>query len=98
MSAEKDNLKKQIYDVLSDVLKKKIDTQVYGVETRLEALGLHSMNFVKLGVLLEEEFDIRFTLVELKFEEGRYETIASLIQAVETKLEAAQKDAGNHDE
>ena len=44
------------------------------------------MNFVKLGVFLEEEFNISFSLEELDFSNERFSTIKTLIIYIEEKL------------
>lgn len=85
------DLEQRVYDVLTEAMKIKIRPEDYSVETKLLDLGFNSISFVRLGVLLEEEFDIRFLLKELNFNNNSFQSIQSLIDTIQQKMKKCNR-------
>lgn len=85
----RDTIKNQVYELIGDILVDMIRERPEDI--KLTEAGINSYYFIKLGVMLEEEFDIQFTLEEfiLNHENG-FMTIRSLIDGVEKKMSANQ--------
>lgn len=83
----RDVIKSKVYRLIADILVDMIQERLEDI--KLTEAGINSYYFVKLGVMIEEEFDIQFTLEEfiLNHEEG-FMTIRSLIDGIEKKLSA----------
>jgi len=80
-------IKSKVYRLIGDILVDIIQERLEDI--KLTEAGINSYYFIKLGVMIEEEFDIQFTLEEfiLNHEKG-FMTIRSLIDGIEKKLSA----------
>ncbi|SCY70855.1 acyl carrier protein [Alkaliphilus peptidifermentans] len=77
----------KIYKIIGEVLIWEFPQESWDLNTELAELGFNSMNFVKLGVILEDEFGIKFSAAELDFSNNAFSTVKSLVSFIKEKQE-----------
>lgn len=79
-----DEIEVRVRKVLKEVFGNPDRIDQLGSEQNLTDLGITSVSFIKIIIVLEEEFDIQFEDEDLKFEQ--LNTIKSVAAYVESKL------------
>ncbi|HEX3043685.1 MAG TPA: phosphopantetheine-binding protein [Bacillota bacterium] len=74
----------RVRKVFKEVLGNPVRLEELGSEQNLNDLGITSVNFIKIILVLEDEFNIQFEDEDLKFEE--LNTLQRVTAYVESKL------------
>lgn len=82
-------MEKEIFDALCDVINKSFE-QYYGLrdikpDDNLNDLGINSIAFIKIMIVLEERFDIEIDDGET--EVSNYTTVGDIVRLVSQKLD-----------
>lgn len=86
MLTQKKELIEKVYKILGEVLMCTFPEDSRDLSTELTELGFNSMNFVKLGVIIEEEFGLMLSVAELDFNNNVFSTVKSLVDFLDEKL------------
>jgi len=85
MVIENKELIERVYKIIGEVLMWELPQEKWDLNSELTELGFNSMNFVKLGVILEDEFGIKLSAAELDFANNAFSTVQSLISFIDEK-------------
>ncbi|WP_432409045.1 acyl carrier protein [Wukongibacter sp. M2B1] len=85
MSIERNEMIKRVYKIMGEILMWEFQEEDWDLDTELTEIGFNSMNFVKLGVMLEDEFGIKLSVAELDFANSVFSTVQSLVSFIEEK-------------
>ena len=78
------DIEKRIRCIISNHIDISVPIDNVGPDDDLTDIGLNSISYIKLVVLLEKEFDFEFNDNELNVE--KYKTISSVVNAIESHL------------
>jgi len=78
-----EEIEKKLWKIISEVVGSGDSPNIVGLEDDLSKAGLDSINFIKMAVLLETEFDIEFDGENLDIH--KFKNLQSLITCIEDK-------------
>lgn len=78
------NTEKKVREILKENIKTSVSFDEIGTEHSLSEIGVNSIDFIKVIVAIETEFDFEFNDEDLDF--SMYDNIQKIVSYIENKL------------
>lgn len=88
--SSRNEIREIVIECIGNALMTELHKEDIKESEELIQLGVNSLNYVKLGILLEERFAIDMTMQELDFSKSAFRTIGAVVDMIEEKQKGRQ--------